>query len=166
MGSTRKTNAQKAMLQKSERDDLVLKLRMRGMDYRSISKTMREAGYSISHTAVGNIINARLAELAKSSSETAEGIRELEIRRLDALLDAIWPRALGDEVAGIDPDLGAVATALKVADRRAKLLGLDAPIRNEHSGPAGGPIETKAVDGLSDEQIAAELDRLREVTAT
>jgi hypothetical protein len=40
-------------------------------------------------------------------------------------------------------------------DRRCKLLGLDAPSRSELSGKDGGPIETKDVSELSDEERLA-----------
>jgi hypothetical protein len=38
----------------------------------------------------------------------------------------------------------AVNTALRIMDRRAKLLGLDAPVKAELSGPDGGPIQQYA----------------------
>lgn len=40
-------------------------------------------------------------------------------------------------------------------DRRIKLLGLDAPERHEHSGPAGRPIEIRTADQFSDDELAA-----------
>ena len=40
-------------------------------------------------------------------------------------------------------------------EKRCKILGVDAPQRLEHSGPVGGPIESKDVsDSTSDERIA------------
>lgn len=46
-------------------------------------------------------------------------------------------------------------TLVKLAERRAKLEGTDAPVRNEHTGANGGAILTGHVDleGLTDEQL-------------
>lgn len=47
---------------------------------------------------------------------------------------------------------------LKCVQQRAKLLGLDAPTKMEHSGPDGGPIETAGkvkLSELTDEQLRA-----------
>ena len=49
-------------------------------------------------------------------------MRELELRRLDKLLDAQWDKALNG-------DLGAVQAVLRIMDRRATYLGLDAPVK-------------------------------------
>ena len=50
-------------------------------------------------------------------------------------------------------------------DRRCKILGVDAPQRKEITGKDGGPIETKNVDGVTDDErvarIAALLDEAR-----
>ena len=47
-------------------------------------------------------------------------LRELEVQRLDAMLGAVWDNVL-------QGDAGAVSTALKISERRSRLLGLDAP---------------------------------------
>jgi hypothetical protein len=63
--------------------------------------------------------------------EKAERLCELEIRRLDALTMALAP--------GIQSgDVRAILAAVRVMERRAKLLGLDGPQR--FAGPDGGPV--------------------------
>ena len=47
-------------------------------------------------------------------------LRELEVQRLDAMLYAVW----NDVLQG---DANAVHTALRISERRSRLLGLDAP---------------------------------------
>lgn len=49
---------------------------------------------------------------------------------------------------------------LQCIDRRCKLLGVDAPQRKEITGKDGGPIETKNVDGVTDEERAARIAAL------
>ncbi|WP_219808152.1 hypothetical protein, partial [Streptomyces fradiae] len=46
---------------------------------------------------------------------------------------------------GEEIDLKAVDTVLKLMDRRAKLLGLDMPIKTELAGPGGGALRLSAV---------------------
>ena len=38
---------------------------------------------------------------------------------------------------------------MQVMERRARLLGLDAPVQHEVSGPDGQPIQVEAVDVIS-----------------
>lgn len=45
----------------------------------------------------------------------------------------------------VGPRLAAIDRAVRIMDRRARLLGLDAPTRKEISGPDGKPIQTEDV---------------------
>jgi hypothetical protein len=62
--------------------------------------------------------------IRKVLQEPAEAVRELEAMRLDALLQALWGKALDGDVLVID-------RVLKIMDRRARLLGLDAPTKTQ-----------------------------------
>lgn len=57
--------------------------------------------------------------------------RRLELARLDAVMARLWPEVLGrgsrDGDPGVPPDKEAVRLFLQISQRRAKLLGLDAP---------------------------------------
>lgn len=68
----------------------------------------------------------------------ADHYREIELRRCDELIDAIWDRATDDSMARVEVvtdkeirefDLQdkAIDRVVKLMERRAKLLGLDAP---------------------------------------
>ena len=52
-----------------------------------------------------------------------------------------------------------IGKILDVHDRRARLLGLDAPVKQEHSGPDGGPIPLGAAQPLNEDDCDAILDR-------
>ena len=66
--------------------------------------------------------------------EPADEVRDLEVARLDAMLLPLWRRVQqGDERA--------VDRALKIMERRARLLGLDAPSKSEQSGSDGEPLK-------------------------
>ena len=56
-----------------------------------------------------------------------------------------------------------IAERRLIKERKAKLLGLDAPVRQEHSGPEGGPIKqdlTVITDALDETETRDALDAL------
>lgn len=65
-------------------------------------------------------IMRELGETARMMSESTEGVRQLELKRLDAMQFNIWPSVMAGDQASIN-------TALRIQERRASLLGLDAP---------------------------------------
>ncbi|MFC8339274.1 hypothetical protein ACFUJX_20000 [Streptomyces rubiginosohelvolus] len=79
----------------------------------------------------------------------AKVYRQQENERLDALLEAIWDKATTPspvfnkdrEIVAEEIDLRAVDTVIKLIERRAKLNGLDMPVKAELSGPDGGPMQ-------------------------
>jgi hypothetical protein len=62
----------------------------------------------------------------------------MEVERLDEMLLSIWPRVKNGE-------LDAINTALRISDRRGKLLGLDTT-KLEVSGADGGRIPIEVID--------------------
>lgn len=60
--------------------------------------------------------------LRRTLQEPADELRTLEVARLDRLEFAVWARAMSGDQA-------AVQSVLRISERRAKLLGLDAPVR-------------------------------------
>ena len=96
-----------------EKDQRALELRKEGLTYDEISGQLGYATPSASYKAVMR----RLRDIDKPAVAM---LRELEVQRLDAMLSAVWDRVL-------QGDAGAVSTALKISERRSRLLGLDAP---------------------------------------
>ena len=84
--------------------------------------------------------------------EPAEEVLRLDLERLDVLWQIQYMNAQGGDVQ-------ALAGCMKIMERRARMLGLDAPARTELTGKNGGPIETKTERDLTDEELAAELAR-------
>lgn len=97
-----------------------LELRKAGFTYSVIAEKL---GYN-SKSAAWDAVNRALKHLKR---EPAEGVLALELERLDALYKSMYPQALKG-------NLGAVDRCLKISERRAKLLGLDAPVKNDVSG--------------------------------
>ena len=113
-----------------ERRKHALDLRKAGFTYQEIADRLKVV-VSTAHKDV----TSELKRLAKETLESADEVRQLELGRLDMLLKGLEPMA---RVGKSD----AVNAYLKVMERRAKLLGLDAPVRQEHTGADGGAIKT------------------------
>jgi hypothetical protein len=117
-------------------------------------------GYTSPNAARRDLHRALAAHRDEERAEVSI-YRQQENERLDALLEAAWPRATqphpvfdkeGNPV-GEELDMRAVDTVLRLMDRRAKLNGLDMPVKAEVSGPGGGAIPVTAT-------TAAELQSL------
>ncbi|NCC31207.1 MAG: hypothetical protein EOM24_04180 [Chloroflexia bacterium] len=83
---------------------------------------------------VSNNLKAVLTEVRVATEAEAETYREFELARLDKLL-----LALQDGIERGDP--GSINAALKVSERRCKMLGLDSPI--EMKLDDGGELRSK-----------------------
>ena len=99
-----------------------------GMNYRDMAEAL--------DVSIGTVANDVKIIMGRWEREQADQFNEwvaLEQRRLDRLLNAIWDKALAGE-------LGAIDRVLSIEARRAKLLGLDAPQKLEHTGKDGGAL--------------------------
>ena len=93
-----------------------IKLRMVGLTIDAIATQLNYASPASAYKA----IMRELESTAKDMSESVEAVRQIELRRLDQMQVPIWTNVL----AG---DQQSISTALRIAERRASLLGLDAP---------------------------------------
>lgn len=136
MGNSAKRDARAA--EHAEQQRKALELRKAGASYDQIASQLKVSNRSVAwklvKTAIDDIIR-----------EPAEEVLQLELARLDAMLLGVWTDAKGGNAAAID-------RALRIMDRRASYLGLDAPKRSEHSGADGTPIVFN-VSGLTHEQL-------------
>lgn len=97
----------------------VLKLRRQGLTIKTISEKL-----GISHSTVHRNIKSCLKDCIKHGEKDVKYFRELELNRLDGMLNV-----LKEKVS--EGDVKAVSVSLKIAKRRAELLGLDAPVKTE-----------------------------------
>jgi hypothetical protein len=119
-----------------------LELRKRGWAYREIGEH-----FGITTAAAHLRVKTALAECRKQTEELADDVREIELQRLDRSLKAL-------ELAIESGDARAIDTSIRLAERRARLLGLDTAQKHELSGPSGSAVSF-ALDltKLSDEQL-------------
>jgi len=106
-------------LQTVEKRADAIRLRISGCSYDQIAERL---GYANRSSAFKAVEAGRLAILAEPAAELVA----LECARLDELMVALWPKALAGDVQAVD-------RVLRVMERRARYLGLDAPARTEQS---------------------------------
>lgn len=128
-----------------ERHIQALELRKRGKSYVAIG---RELGMSTSCAC--RLVKRTFAAMKGKRDELIDDVTRLELQRLDAQVEALWP----DLIAEGDDKAQVRATAsnalIRIAETRAKLLALFAPERHEVNVTA-----RKDVTQLSDAELEA-----------
>lgn len=112
-------------------------LRLAGATYQDIANQLAYKNPSGAQRAVERA-------MLDTIQEPADKLRKLELSRLDRMQRGLWGKAI---IGGT----GAVDRIIKIMERRAKLTGLDLPtiVKNELTGPNGGPILTDGDMDLS-----------------
>jgi hypothetical protein len=124
-----------------EKDSRALLLRQQGLSYRSIAREMGWNSASGARQAVQR-------SLADAVTEAVDEIRQIESARLDDMMKMLLRIAMtthyqttatgvvarhpdtGEPLIDSDPVTRAVMGLLRISERRAKLLGLDAPVKH------------------------------------
>lgn len=121
-----------------DRELQVLDLRRAGLTWARIAAEVGYADHSGAYAAYKRAVTRTL-------QEPADQLRQAEVDRLDRLQLAIWPKAMrGDNAA--------IMTIVRIIDRRAKLLGLDMPIKIQQEVTVweGGESIDRAVRELAE----------------
>lgn len=122
-----------------------LELRKAGHPYRQIGEWLTPP---CSAVHAFRLVAEACREQADQIKELIEDVRAIELDRLDEMM--VEPLK-----AAKQGDTRAIEAVLKIMERRAQIMGSDAPKKQEHSGPDGGPIpiahvRRTIVDGLAD----------------
>ena len=164
----RKTRASKPRnLAARLRGQQAIKLRMAGATLNDIAKQL---GFKSEAGAYKSVMR-ELAATAQAQGEGTEAVRQLELKRLDQMQFPLWPAVLSG-------DTTATTTALRIQERRASLLGLDAPkqiearvrvdvlswnqairdfldvYREYHSNAPEAPLLLERIDKIAEERFA------------
>lgn len=127
------------LIETAERRAVVLSLRKSGATFREIAAVVLKQFGSARLPAGWDERYAYkdcMRELERLNAETAASaseMRRLELERLDAMTLALWKQATSG-------NQGAIDRVLRLMERRAKLLGLDAPTKQEVTGPDGDSL--------------------------
>lgn len=127
-------------IDQAQKDGDAARLRGRGWSYQRIADELDYCDKAAAYRAVQRV-------LLETVAEPAAELRQLEMQRLDALYEAalevlerrhitvsngkVVYDELGSTVLDDGPVIQAITACLRVQERRAKLLGLDAPTRME-----------------------------------
>lgn len=137
---------------------MALQLRRDGASYRTIAHAMtvemQKQGHdrTIDKNVAHRLVVEALNELREQNAESAEHVKQIEIERLD-----IWTQRLATSKNANTPRT--IDTLLRIQERRARLLGLDAPKKTLLGGIDGSPIGLELTDARS--AVRARLDGLR-----
>lgn len=131
----------KGQIDQALREHRVIELRAKGYPFQQIAETEHYADAS----AAAKVFKSGMAKLIRP---VADEVRELELERLDRFLLALWAKIeQGDPVA--------IDKGLRIMDRRAKYLGLDAPVKQQ--------VEVTTFEGGS--ELDREVARLAQLLA-
>lgn len=151
MGARNESRSNNADL--AEKQVEAYNLRLRGHSLRDIGKLM-----GVSHTAVANWIKAECEERVLP---LADEVRKQEIDRFDN-----WLLKLAEQIDEGKQVARNIEVAVKVSERRARLLGADAPLQQEVTATVEHkPTELMVLIEQARAKTAAEEASLRGVPA-
>ena len=131
-------------LKAKERLGMVLQLRMAGYIYRDIASQL-----GIGLATVHRDLNKALKSFDNDNEEFAREMKAIETARLEELIKGIWTKGKGGNLMVID-------RLTRLFERKAKLHGLDGPIKIAPTMPDGVDPYTL----LTDDQIDDEIKRI------
>lgn len=120
-----------------DKETKVLELRRAGLTWQRIAQEVGYADHSGAYAAYKRAIK-------RTQQQPADELREQELDRIDRLQLAAWPKAMQGHVQSI-------AVICRLMERRARLLGLDMPIKIEQDVTTweGGDSIDRAVRDLA-----------------
>ncbi len=136
-------------------DIICLRMRLSGMSYGEM--VAANCGYKSRSGARYAVQRA----LKKNYVEPTEQVRQMEVARIDALIHAHWPDAIGaqESLGSVSPKLKLEAGkfVLELSARKARLLGIDAPTKVDIVGMLSSLAKPA---GLSEADVIAEAENL------
>jgi transcriptional regulator with XRE-family HTH domain len=118
----------------------VIELRIAGWSQERIAQDL-----GLSRRRVRQIIRREIEKARRRLRECADELLQLELDRLDRYLVC-----LNDRITAGEPR--AIEVALKISERRARLMGLDAPERKE--------VKVQSIDDWADAELVEHAKRL------
>jgi hypothetical protein len=123
-------NVQKAhprAVKTREQQRQAVELRKGGASYLEIGEVL-----GVKNTRADNIVMAAIDELGTITREGAAQIKQMELEHLNSMHMSLWPQRKNPRV---------VDSLLRIQERRARLLGLDAPTKTAVTDADGGPVQ-------------------------
>lgn len=136
MGNLRRQQASPQSVAATEREEQALELRRGGMSYRQIAKVI-----GVSPEAAHKAVQRGIARQITRCEDKAADVWQLEMDRLDSLLEAIWSEAMQGNAHIID-------RVLRIMERRAALTGIDKPTKIAPTNPDGTALSKEHRDAI------------------
>lgn len=142
-----------ARVESAERRNQILKLRTqhRGTDLPKLSLQDIADIVGIAKQSVHEHIQAALRERRAENHLLTDDVVEMQFDELQELrgklatVQSIMEQAMASGDLGVIKSyISSMGARVRVQEREAKLLGLDAPTRTEITGSDGGPLESKS----------------------
>jgi hypothetical protein len=144
-----------AALAREQQEARALEMRFAGASYEQIRQKLGIGSKATAHA----VVRRAIARSRAAVRGDLDDLRDLEALRLDRLLQAAWPDAIGRVVDGArtPADTKAMQLVVKLMERRAKLLGLDAPVKTEITGANGAAIQVEDARSALAQKLSAVL---------
>lgn len=104
-----------------------------GLTYRQMAEV-----FNVSLGTIAEDVRVIIGRWQREQVKDTDEFVQIELIRLDRAINAIWTKV----EAGDPTNIGLM---LKIQERRAKYKGLDAPVKQELSGPEGQPLQFSEV---------------------
>lgn len=119
--------------------------RKAGKNFRQIAKELGEEGGPVSLSRAYELVIEALNDIREQCRETAQDIRDVEVMRCDSMIEELMRRLTNTgspTTSKISHRTAArlVDSILRIQDRKARYLALDAPKRIEATGANGSPL--------------------------
>lgn len=115
--SPRRKRSSKKQLALIERRELFFDEYKKGLSYRQIAKK-----FKVSHMMVAHDVRSYLMDHRIIGIQNVSEYRQVQMERIQTAFGAIWPSV-------VKGNMGAVTVMVRLMEREAKLLGLDAPTK-------------------------------------
>ena len=150
----------------AERDLRIFKMRQAGVAVSEIGRR-----FNISTQSVNSAIKRQLEKLNREALMAYPEVLRMELERLDALQQAVWPLTQhrkvrlddGTEVS-VEPDMKAIQQVLGIMDRRAKLLGMEQQTVNLTVEKIDSTADARAVLAGTANQLPAAVNQFNPET--
>lgn len=96
------------------------------LDYRKMGASYAQIAEKLEFASPQAAWDAVERALKRTLQESADEVRKLELTRLDSMFLGVYPNA-------VRGDLMAINSCITIMNRRAKLLGIDAPVKTQNT---------------------------------
>lgn len=122
---------------------VALDLRRAGKNFREIAAELKAMGGPGSTSRAHELVIDGLKDLREQCREAAQDVRDTSILQCDGMIEVLWKRLNPlptDKQISARTAARLVDSILRVQDRKARYLGLDAPKRIEATGAGGAAL--------------------------